>query len=76
MGLAMVVVGLLLWMVARAFRTEPQRARPFGIVALISTVLALGLAVIWVPGPPVVTFTVGTVAFVVALAAKGRPAPR
>jgi hypothetical protein len=70
MGLAMVVVGLLLWMIARAFRTEPHRARPFGVVALVSTVLALGLAVAWVPGPPVVTFTVGTVAFVVALAAK------
>ena len=70
MGLAMVVVGVLLWMIAGAFRSEPGRARPFGIVALVGTVLALGLAVVWVPGPPLVTFTVAAVAFVVALTAK------
>lgn len=70
MGLAMVVAGVLLWMIAGAFRTEPGRARPFGIVAVVGTVLTLGLAVVWVPGPPLATFTVAAVAFVVALTGK------
>jgi hypothetical protein len=70
MGLAMIVVGVLLWMIARSFRTDPDRARSFGIVALVGSVLALGLAVVWVPGPPLVTFTVATIAFIIALAAK------
>lgn len=70
MGLAMILVGVLLWMIVRAFQTDPVRVRPFGIVALVGTVLALGLAVLWVPGPPLLTFSVATVAFVVALAGK------
>lgn len=75
MGLAMIVVGVLLWMIARTFRTDPERVRPFGIVALGGSVLALGLAVLFVPGPPLLTFTVATVAFVVALASRTRARP-
>lgn len=70
MGFAMIVVGVLLWMIARAFQTEPNRARSFGVVALIGSVVVLILAVVLIPGPPLVTFTVATVAFIVALAPK------
>ncbi|TCC07902.1 LIC_13387 family protein [Kribbella soli] len=74
MGLAMIVVGALLWMIADVLRNDPDRLRPFGIIALVATVLALGLAVLWVPGPPLVTFSVATVAFVAAFLLK-KPLP-
>lgn len=73
MGLAMMVVGVLLWMIARVFQTNPERARPFGIVALVGTVLTLALAVVCVPGPPLLTFSVATIALIVALVAKTQP---
>jgi hypothetical protein len=72
MGLAMIVVGVLLWMIAGLLRDDPERLRPFGIVALVATILALGLAVWWVPGPPLVTFSVATVAFLAALFTRTR----
>ena len=70
MGLAMLVVGLLLWMIAEALEAPSHRMRTFGVVALVSSAAALALAVVFVPGPPLVTFTVATVAFAVALLAK------
>jgi hypothetical protein len=70
MGLAMLVVGLLLWMIASALEAPSRWMRTFGVVALVSSAAALGLAVVFVPGPPLVTFTVATVAFAVALLAK------
>ncbi|MFD2792406.1 hypothetical protein ACFS27_02475 [Promicromonospora vindobonensis] len=70
MGLAMFVVGLLLWMIATALEAPSRWMRPFGVVALASSAAALGLAVVFVPGPPLVTFAVATVAFAVALLAK------
>lgn len=70
MGMAMIVVGLLLWMITRAVPAE--RLRPYGIVALVASLAALGLAIAMIPGPPVITFSVASVAFVVALAAKSR----
>lgn len=72
MSLAMVFVGVLLWMIADLLRSDPDRLRPFGIVALGASILALGLAVWWVPGPPLVTFAVATVAFAAALFARSR----
>lgn len=70
MGLAMLVVGLLLWMIAATLEAPSHRMRTFGVVALVSSAAALALAVVFVPGPPLVTFTVATVAFAVALLAK------
>ncbi|GAB3760301.1 LIC_13387 family protein [Microlunatus parietis] len=70
MGLAMFVVGLLLWMITRAVPAE--RLRPFGIVALVASLAALGLAIILIPGPPVITFAVASIAFVIALATRSR----
>ncbi|RRS00452.1 LIC_13387 family protein [Glycomyces terrestris] len=70
MGLAMIVAGVLLWMIARAFRTEPERARPFGFVALAGSAAVLALAAFMIPGPPLVTFGVATAAFAVALAPR------
>ncbi|WP_427891683.1 LIC_13387 family protein [Kribbella sp. GL6] len=70
MGLAMIVVGILLWMISEVLRDNLDRLRRFGRVALLSSILALGLAVVWVPGPPLVTFTVATAAFTAALLAK------
>lgn len=70
MGLAVIVVGALLWMIANTLRTTPDRLRPFGVVALVATVLALAIAALWVPGPPLVTFSIATIAFCTALFAK------
>jgi len=70
MGLAVIVVGALLWMIADTLRTAPDRLRPYGIVALIATLLALAIAALWVPGPPLVTFSVATIAFCAALFTK------
>lgn len=67
MGLAMIVVGVLLWMIVDLVRSEAGAARRFGVVALISSAVLLVVSVIWVPGPPLVTFTVATIAFTVAL---------
>ncbi|HEY9411296.1 MAG TPA: hypothetical protein VIP77_17085 [Jiangellaceae bacterium] len=67
MGLAMFVVGLLLWMLAELLKAAPDRVRTFGMVALASSVAALGLAVLLIPGPPLVTFSFATIAFTVAL---------
>lgn len=75
MGLAMFVVGLLLWMIARLLKATPDRMQPFGIVALASSIVAFGLAVLLVPGPPLVTFAVATVAFTIALIRKPRARP-
>ncbi|MFC7619187.1 hypothetical protein [Microlunatus sp. GCM10028923] len=70
MGLAMFAVGLLLWMITRQLPAE--RLRPFGIVALVASLAALGLAIAMIPGPPMITFSVASIAFVIALAAKTR----
>lgn len=70
MGLAMFVVGLLVWMITRAVPAD--RLRPFGIVALVASLAALGLAIAMIPGPPVITFSVASVAFVIALVGKAR----
>lgn len=70
MGLALIVVGALLWMIADVLRDAPQRLRPFGTVALVATVLALGIAAVLIPGPPLVTFSVATIAFGIALFSK------
>lgn len=74
MGLAMFVVGLLLWMIIRALPAE--KLRPFGIVALAASLAALGLAIAMIPGPPVITFTVASAAFVIALAGRTRTTVR
>lgn len=74
MGLAVIVVGALLWMIADTLRTAPDRLRPYGIVALVATLLALAIAAVWIPGPPLVTFSVATIAVCTALFAK--PATR
>jgi hypothetical protein len=70
MALAMIFAGALLWMIADVLRNDPDRLHRFGIVALVATVLALGIAVVWIPGPPLVTFAVATIAFGAALFAK------
>jgi hypothetical protein len=75
MGLAMFVVGLLLWMIARLLKATPDGMQAFGIVALASSIVALGLAVLLVPGPPLMTFAVATVAFTIALIRKPRAQP-
>lgn len=76
MGFAMIVVGLLLLMITQALKTQAQHLRPFGVVALIATACTLALAVALIPGPPVATFAVAVVAFIVALTAKTNPRPR
>jgi hypothetical protein len=70
MGFAMFVVGLLLLMIIQTMKSRPNALRPFGIVMLVATIMALGLSVVLIPGPPVVTFSVATVAFIVAMAVK------
>lgn len=67
MGLAMIVVGILLWMVADLLRSRPDQGRRFGVVALAGSAVLLTVSVLFVPGPPLVTFTVATIAFAVAL---------
>ncbi|WP_120522427.1 LIC_13387 family protein [Arthrobacter celericrescens] len=75
MGLAMFVVGLLLWMLARLLKATPDRMLPFGIVALAASIAALGLAALFIPGPPLVTFAIATAAFTIALIRKPSARP-
>ncbi|MBZ2198549.1 LIC_13387 family protein [Occultella gossypii] len=70
MGLTMIVVGVLLWMIADLVRSGPERGLRFGVVALVSSAALLAVAVVLIPGPPLVTFTVATIAFAVALAPR------
>jgi hypothetical protein len=70
MGLAMVAVGLLLWMIAGLVRSGKGPMTSFGVVALVASLLALTIAVVLIPGPPVLTLSVASVAFVVALVVR------
>ncbi|MFD0556453.1 hypothetical protein ACFQ3B_05275 [Stackebrandtia endophytica] len=67
MGLAMATVGVLLWMMVDLLRERPNMARRFGIVAVVASAALLAVAVLFVPGPPLVTFSVATIAFALAL---------
>lgn len=75
MGLAMFVVGLLLWMLAGLLKATPGRMLPFGLVALGSSIVAFCLAALLIPGPPLVTFAIATAAFTIALVRKPRARP-
>lgn len=72
MGLSMFVVGLLLWMIGGLVRSGQEPMTSFGVVALVASLLALALAVVLIPGPPVLTLSVASIAFAIGLAAKGR----
>lgn len=67
MGAAMIVVGVLLWMIGDLLRDAPESLSRFVTAALAGSVAVLALSVAYVPGPPLVTFTVATAAFSVAL---------
>jgi len=75
MGLAMFVVGLLLWMLAELLKAAPERMLPFGIVALAASFVALCLAALLIPGPPLVTFAIATAAFTIALVRRPSTRP-
>ena len=67
MGLAMILVGVLLWMVADLLRGEADVTRRFGVVSLAGSAVLAAVAALFVPGPPLVMFIVATIAFALAL---------
>ena len=67
MGAAMILVGILLWMIGDLLHDEPGRLARFAAVALVGSVAVLLLAVLHLLGPPLITFTVASIAFAVAV---------
>lgn len=67
MGVALVTVGVLLLHIGR-LASAAGRARPAVLIGLVASVVMLGLAGALLPSPPIVLFTVASVAFGIALA--------
>ncbi len=74
MGVAMILVGVLLWMLGDLLRDAPEKLARFAIVALVGSAAVLVLAVLHLLGPPILTFTVATIAFAVTVGQVWRSA--
>ncbi|MBG0566479.1 LIC_13387 family protein [Actinoplanes aureus] len=73
MGVAIVAVGVLLLYVGRLASSAGQ-ARPAVLIGLVASVVMLGLAGALLPSPPIVLFSVASVAFGIALVRGDRAA--
>lgn len=67
MGLALVLVGVLFLMIARAAGSA-ERTRGAAALGLGASLACLAVAAVLLPLPPIVTFTVASGSFAVALA--------
>ena len=74
MGVAIVTVGVLLLCIGR-LASSAGRARPAVLIGLVASVVKLGLAGVLMPSPPIVLFSLASVAFGIALV-RGRPRSR
>ena len=66
MGLAIAVAGVLFLMIAR-FAETMERARGAAAFGLVASLTSLAVAVVFLPIPPIVTFTVSSTSFGVSL---------
>jgi hypothetical protein len=69
MGVAIVTVGVLLLFAGR-LAASAGRARTAILIGLVTSVVMLGLALALLPSPPIVLFTVASMAFGFALFGK------
>lgn len=67
MGLALVLVGVLFLMVARVAGSAEQ-TRGAAALGLVASLVFLAVAAVLLPLPPIVTFTVASASFAIALA--------
>ena len=70
MGLAIGLVGFLLLMLDR-FATKPDQKRTTGIIGLAASSGLLALSIAWMPPPPILFFSIATVAFTIAVFTLG-----
>ncbi|MCY1013768.1 hypothetical protein OV079_51245 [Nannocystis pusilla] len=71
MGLALVLVGVLFLMVARVAGSAEQ-TRGAAALGLVASLVFLAVAAVLLPLPPIVTFTVASASFAIALAGLPR----
>lgn len=67
MGLALVLVGVLFLMVARV-ASSAEQIRGGAALGLVASLVFLAVAAVLLPLPPIVTFTVASASFAIALA--------
>jgi ABC-type Na+ efflux pump permease subunit len=71
MGISIALVGVLFLMLAR-FAAEPRQARQAGFVGLAASLGLLALSAALEPPPPIVLFTLASLAFAAAVIAPVR----
>lgn len=72
MGLAIALAGVLFLLIARLAADAPERARTAAFAGLAASAILLALALAVLPPPPIVTFTLASLAFAAALVVTPR----
>lgn len=74
-GILLMLAGVLFLLLARLTTDIPSRARPAGITGLIASVGLLAYAAVVFPPPPILCFTLASIAFSAALLRRPAPDP-